>query len=136
MYQVSPIVNNSRNNRAECVKPVSVKDWEVRISVIEPGSSSGSHLFYSFLISPWYTIHNGEECMPNLADRITVNPKQCGGRPCIRGMRIRVTDVLDLLANGLTPQEVLQELPDLKPEDVQACLKFASGRLDHPVVVV
>jgi uncharacterized protein (DUF433 family) len=71
----------------------------------------------------------------NLMDRITVNPKQCGGRPCIRGMRIRVTDVLDLLASGLTPEQVLEELPDLEPEDVEACLRFASRRLDHPVVV-
>jgi uncharacterized protein (DUF433 family) len=70
----------------------------------------------------------------NLAERITVDPEQCGGRPCIRGMRIRVTDVLDLLANGLTPEQVLQELPDLEREDIQACLVFASRRLDHPVV--
>lgn len=72
--------------------------------------------------------------MANLAERITVDPEQCGGRPCIRGMRIRVTDVLDLLANGLTPEQVLRELPDLEPEDIQACLGFASRRLDHPVV--
>jgi uncharacterized protein (DUF433 family) len=68
-------------------------------------------------------------------DRITVNPRQCGGRPCIRGMRIRVTDVLDLLAAGLTREQVLEELPDLEDEDVEACLRFASRRLDHPVVV-
>ena len=55
-------------------------------------------------------------------NRITIDPEQCGGRPCIRGMRIRVTDVLDLLGNGLTPLQVLEELPDLEPEDVQACL--------------
>jgi uncharacterized protein (DUF433 family) len=61
--------------------------------------------------------------------------RQCGGRPCIRGMRIRVTDVLDLLANGLTAVQVLEELPDLEPEDIQACLRFASQRLNHPVVV-
>lgn len=72
--------------------------------------------------------------MPKLTDRITVDPEQCGGRPCIRGMRIRVTDVLDLLANGLTPAQVLEELPDLEPEDIAACLRFASRRLDHPVV--
>ena len=72
--------------------------------------------------------------MPKLADRITVDPEQCDGRPCIRGMRIRVTDVLDLLANGLTPAQVLEELPDLEPEDIAACLRFASRRLDHPVV--
>jgi uncharacterized protein (DUF433 family) len=50
-------------------------------------------------------------------------------------MRIRVTDVLDLLANGLTAAQVLEELPDLKLEDIQACLRFASQRLNHPVVV-
>jgi uncharacterized protein (DUF433 family) len=49
-------------------------------------------------------------------------------------MRIRVIDVLDLLANGLTPEQVLDELPDLEPEDILACLRFASRRLDHPVV--
>jgi uncharacterized protein (DUF433 family) len=73
--------------------------------------------------------------MSGLMDRITVNPRQCGGRPCIRGMRIRVTDVLDLLASGLTREQVLEELPDLEPEDIEACLRFASRRLDHPVVV-
>ena len=72
--------------------------------------------------------------MTKLAERITVDPEQCGGRPCIRGMRIRVTDVLDLLANGLTPTQVLEELPDLEPDDIAACLRFASRRIDHPVV--
>ena len=72
--------------------------------------------------------------MANLAKRITVDPEQCSGRPCVRGMRIRVTDVLDLLANGLTSEQVLAELPDLEPEDIRACLRFASQRMDHPVV--
>ena len=72
--------------------------------------------------------------MPDLAERITVDPEQCGGRPCIRGLRIRVQDVLDLLANGLTPEQVREELPDLETEDIRACLRFASRRLDHPVV--
>ena len=69
-----------------------------------------------------------------LMDRITVNPDQCGGRPCIRGMRIRVSDVLDLLAVGLTAEQVVEELPDLEREDVAACLRFASRRLRHPVL--
>jgi len=68
-------------------------------------------------------------------ERITINPKQCGGRPCIRGMRIRVIDVLDLLANGLTQKEVLSELPDLEPDDIKACLQYASRKLNHPVLV-
>lgn len=72
--------------------------------------------------------------MTFVADRITVNPAQCGGRPCIRGMRIRVIDVLDLLAAGLTAEQVLEELPDLEAEDITACLRFASASLDHPVL--
>lgn len=65
-------------------------------------------------------------------DRITVHPQQCGGRPCVRGMRIRVSDVLDLLAAGLSPSEVVAELPDLEPEDITACLRFASAQASLP----
>jgi uncharacterized protein (DUF433 family) len=72
--------------------------------------------------------------MSNLLDRITINPEQCGGRPCIRGMRIRVVDVLDLLAAGLSTEQVLEELPDLEPEDIAAALRFAARKLDHPVL--
>ena len=72
--------------------------------------------------------------MAELVERITVNAAQCGGRPCIRGMRIRVIDVLDLLAAGLTQQQVLEELPDLEVEDISACLRFASSRLNHPTL--
>ena len=64
-------------------------------------------------------------------NRITIDPAQCGGRPCIRGLRIRVTDVLDLLGNGLTAQEVLEELPDLEPVDIRACLQYASRKFDR-----
>ena len=66
--------------------------------------------------------------------RITYNPNQCGGRPCIRGMRIRVTDVLDLLASGLSAEQIMAEMPDLEPEDIQACLRYASRCLDHAVL--
>jgi len=65
-------------------------------------------------------------------DRITIDPEQCGGRPCIRGMRIRVSDVLDLLANGLRAEQILEELPDLEAADIQACLRFASQRVSNP----
>lgn len=70
--------------------------------------------------------------MSDLLKRITINPEQCGGRPCIRGMRIRVIDVLDLLAAGLTVDETLEELPDLERDDVQAALQYAALQLDHP----
>ncbi len=70
----------------------------------------------------------------NLLERITMNPKQCGGRPCIRGMRIRVSDVLDLFANGLTADEILEEMPDLEREDLYAVLVYAAQKLSHPVL--
>lgn len=73
--------------------------------------------------------------MSNLLERITINPEQCGGRPCIRGMRIRVTDVLDLFAAGLTAEQILEEMPDLESEDLQAVLLYAARKLDHPVLV-
>ncbi len=72
--------------------------------------------------------------MSDLLARITMNPDQCGGRACVRGMRIRVIDVLDLLAAGLSRERVLEELPDLEPEDISAALVYASRRLDHPVL--
>ena len=72
--------------------------------------------------------------MTDWRERITFNPKQCGGRPCIRGMRIRVTDVLDLLANGLSRNEILDEMPDLEVEDIEAALRYARSRIDHPVI--
>ncbi len=72
--------------------------------------------------------------MTDIAERITVDPEQCRGRPCVRGMRIRVVDVLDLLASGLSQEEILDELPDLSREDIFACLRFARQRIDHPVL--
>jgi len=63
-------------------------------------------------------------------ERITFNPRQCGGHPCIRGMRIRVVDVLDMLAEGVSVDEILADFPDLERADVQACLKFAARRSD------
>ena len=73
--------------------------------------------------------------MHELSSRITVNPEQCGGRPCIRGMRVRVSDVLDLFAAGLTAEQILQELPYLEAEDLQACLQYAAREINHPVLV-
>ena len=66
--------------------------------------------------------------------RITTNPEQCGGRPCIRHMRIRVVDVLELFAAGLSAEQILDEMPDLEPEDLKAVLEFAARRLNHPLL--
>ena len=58
--------------------------------------------------------------------RVTVNPDQCGGRPCIRGLRIRVKDVLDLLAAGATREKILEDYPLLEPADITAALEYAA----------
>lgn len=65
-----------------------------------------------------------------LLDRITTRPGQCGGRPCVRGLRIRVSDVLEMLANGWSHDEILEEFPDLEDDDIRACLLFAARRID------
>jgi uncharacterized protein (DUF433 family) len=70
--------------------------------------------------------------MSDLLLRITSESAKCGGKPCIRGLRIRVKDVLELLASGMTAQEVLDEYPDLEADDIKACLMFAAHRADYP----
>lgn len=73
--------------------------------------------------------------MSDLLSRITSEPGKCGGRPCIRGLRFRVSDVLDPLAAGLIHAEILAEHPDLEADDIRAALVFASRRVDHLVIV-
>ena len=68
----------------------------------------------------------------DLLTRITQTPGQCGGRPCIRGMRIRVTDILEMLAENVRVTEILEDFPDLEVADIQACLLFAARRTDFP----
>ena len=66
--------------------------------------------------------------------RVTVDPSQCGGRPCLRGLRVRVKDVLDLLAAGATPEEILEDYPYLEAGDITAALEYAATSSDHPVL--
>lgn len=68
--------------------------------------------------------------------RITLNPNQCGGRPCLRGLRIRVKDVLDLLAAGASSDEILADYPLLEAGDITASLEYAARQTDHPVLRV
>jgi uncharacterized protein (DUF433 family) len=70
-----------------------------------------------------------------MSDRITYNPQQWGGKPCIRGMRIRVADILELYAAGLNGEQILADYPDLEAEDLQAALRYAAREIDHPVLV-
>ena len=72
--------------------------------------------------------------MADLTDRITSDRERCGGRPCIRDTRVRVSDVLDLFAAGLRTDEILDELPYLEKEDLKAALEYASRSVDHPVL--
>ncbi len=65
--------------------------------------------------------------------RITVEPGKCAGRPCIRHMRIRVKDVLEMLASGASEDQILADYPDLEREDIRACLEYAAQYFDHPV---
>lgn len=73
--------------------------------------------------------------MSDLLSRITIDRDQCGGRPCIRGMRIRVQDVLDMLAGGATQDEILADFPYLEADDIRACLAYAAASLGDTVVI-
>ena len=72
--------------------------------------------------------------MTSLLNRITYNPNQCGGRPYLRGMRIRVKDVLEMLADGASEKDILESYPYLEREDIQASLQYAAAQADHAVV--
>ena len=72
--------------------------------------------------------------MSELLERITIEPEKCGGKPCIRGMRVRVIDVLDLLAAGLSREDIVKELPYIEPADVDAAVLFARQRIENSVI--
>jgi uncharacterized protein (DUF433 family) len=73
---------------------------------------------------------------PGYLNRITSEPGKCGGRPCIRGLRMRVKDVLELLAAGASQEEILTDYPDLEAADITACLEFAAAQSDHALLKV
>lgn len=72
----------------------------------------------------------------DLLQRITVDPEVCGGRPCLRGTRVRVKDILDLLASGVPHEEILADFPYLEEADIKAALVYAARQADHPVLRV
>jgi uncharacterized protein (DUF433 family) len=69
-----------------------------------------------------------------LLDRITIEPDKCGGRPCIRGLRVRVTDILEMLADGASSEQILQDFPYLEPDDIKAALAYAAHQADHAIL--
>lgn len=66
--------------------------------------------------------------------RITVDPDKCGGRPCIRDLRIRVKDILEMLASGMSNEEILHDFPYLEASDITAALEYAARQVDHPIL--
>lgn len=70
----------------------------------------------------------------SLLERITSHPDQCGGHPCIRGLRIRVKDILLLMSGGASNAEILDDYPYLEQEDLTAVLQFAAEQVDHPIL--
>ena len=74
------------------------------------------------------------EPMNELLTRITIRADQCHGQPCIRGMRIRVIDVLEMLAGGMTHADILADYPYLEDADIRASLAYAAREMNHPVV--
>ncbi len=78
---------------------------------------------------------NGYIKSMEILDRITVEPGKCGGRPCIRGTRMRVMDVLELLAANASHDEILADYPFLQPADIQAALLYAARQADHVVLI-
>ena len=72
---------------------------------------------------------------PSLLDRITIEPGKCGGRPCIRRQRIRVTDILGLLGAGASHQEIMEDYPFLEEADILAALEYAAVQTDHAILI-
>jgi len=71
-----------------------------------------------------------------LLNRITVEADKCGGRPCIRNMRMRVKDVLEMLASGMKTEEILEDYPYLEADDITAVLMYSARQFDHPILNV
>ena len=71
----------------------------------------------------------------NLLERITIESGKCGGRPCIRGLRIRVSDILSLLGSGASHQEILADYSSLKENDIRAALEYAAIQTDHAILI-
>ncbi len=78
--------------------------------------------------------HFGAGMKSELLQRITIEPGKCGGRPCIRGKRLRVTDVLELLSSEASFEEILEDYPFLERDDILAAIEYAARQTDHVVL--
>lgn len=102
---------------------------------LDPVEGFGHLSQKSLLFRPDNSKEKAMSTLGTALERITFNPNQCGGHPCIRGMRVRVKDVLDMLAAGATEEEILRDYPYLEEADIRACLEYASAQVNHAVVV-
>lgn len=73
--------------------------------------------------------------MSDLLSRVTLDPQQCGGRPCLRGTRMRVQDVLDMLAGGASAEEILTDFPYLEADDIRASIAYAAASIGDTAVI-
>ena len=86
-----------------------------------------------WLSQPYNSIVSHEESQ-ELLKRITFEADKCGGRPCIRGMRIRVVDIMEMLLAEMSHKEILEDFPYLEQEDIRAAMLYATKQLDHSVI--
>jgi uncharacterized protein (DUF433 family) len=104
---------------------------ELRLTVVALRESRRERIGRALVDFP---VARGHYLIMKLLDRITFEPGKCGGRPCIRGLRIRVTDILGMLAEGVSHEEILRDFPYLEPEDIKAALAYAAKQADHAVL--
>src|SRR3989442_14024584 len=113
------------------VEAVIVKSPELKIA---PANPRIARLFARAISRLALEINSLHLERMNLLERITVEPGKCGGRPCIRGLRIRVTDILGMLAEDVSNEEILRDFPYLEPDDIKAALRYAARQADHAVL--
>lgn len=109
--------------------PVAIPSTPSRATNLQPGNPQRSLPFGRLMPSVPLMLTTSP-----LLSRITVEAGKCGGRPCIRGYRLRVKDVLELLAHGASWEEILGDYPFLEADDIRACLEFAAAQNDHVVL--
>lgn len=138
-YLASVTLRNSRGidiiaSSADASKLVTqaVANHKLVRQTLSSGRPKPADVF--FIYGTIYTCGRAMMRESDLLARITIDPEQCGGRPCIRGMRIRVNDVLELLAAGETPEQILADYSYLQPDDIAASLLYAAHQLDHPIL--
>jgi len=132
-FPVSPGVSSEGTDCKSAIVGSTPTGASQQKTLVMSGFARASRGFFRFSIARG-TYDETMATTPSQS-RITVEPGKCGGRPCIRHMRIRVKDVLEMLASGASEDQILADYPDLEREDIRACLEYAAQYFDHPVFV-